>query len=77
MCRATAMLRRTLGIHGYRPTPHPPALVRRPTRFGARARANGIVRLGGFGAESPVIARLVREHRLIRELAARGRGQDG
>jgi len=74
MCRMTAMLRRTLGIRDYRPGPARPALVRRPTRFGARGRTNGVVHLGGFGDENPVIARLVREHRLIREMAARGRG---
>jgi hypothetical protein len=71
MCRATDLMRRVLGISEYVPGGVPHALVRTPTRFGARGTAaNGRILICGFEAPSQngVIADLVQQHRLIRQM---------
>lgn len=65
----TNVMRRTLGIHEYVPGMSAPrALVRKPTWYGARG--NG--RLAGLPPQAvhPVIDRLTRQHRSIRQMIA-------
>ena len=62
-------LRRFAGLHDYVPGEIPRALVRTPTWHGARGRGAGPVRLDAWAAH-PVVARLVREHAVIRQMVA-------
>jgi hypothetical protein len=68
MCRPTDALRHILGIRDYAPGPHPHARVRKPTWHGARS-TNGHAP-GLDVIPDPAVARLAREHRLIRQMLA-------
>jgi hypothetical protein len=68
MCRPTDALRHLLGIGDYEPGLHPPAKVRKPTRYGARS-TNGHAP-GLTVIPDPAVAHLTRKHRLIRQMLA-------
>jgi hypothetical protein len=77
MCRTSDVLKRIVGISEYAPGAYPHAKVRKPTWHGTRGNGHTP---GLQMSMHPVIERLSREHRLIRQMladAARrcGRGQ--
>jgi hypothetical protein len=79
MCWATDRLKQIVGISGYAPGTYPHAKVRKPTWHGARS-TNGYA-VGLQAPIHPVIERLSREHRIIRQMLADAarrceRGQD-
>ena len=78
MCRATDALRSAIGITEYVPGSRPHARVRKPTWHGARGNGSGVASLPPLVLPAhPVIDRLAREHRLIRQILADDARRDG
>lgn len=65
-------MRWLMGVREYAPRPRafPPALVRRPTWYGARGRSNGRAPSWHERYTDPAIDHLVSQHRLIRQMIA-------